>query len=53
VSTGGVLGVGRVVATVESPAVVTDGVAVVAAAGHAVRVAGETQSSQREGHGRA
>ena len=52
-STGRMLGVSRVVATVEGPAVVADRVAVVAAAGHAVRVAGEAQSSQREGHGRA
>ena len=47
------LGVGRVVATVESPAVVADGVAVVAGAGHAVRVPGQTQSSQGEGYGGA
>ena len=35
---------------VQSPAVVTDGVTVVAAAGDAVRVAGEAQPGQREGH---
>ena len=46
-------GVGRVVSAVESPAVVADGVAVVAAAGHAVRVAAQTQPCQREGDGGA
>ena len=44
------LGVSRVVSAVESPAVVADGVAVVAAAGHAVRVAGQAQAGQGEGH---
>ena len=47
------LGVGRVVAAVESPTVVADGVAVVAGAGDAVRVPGQAQPSQGEGHGGA
>ena len=46
-------GVRCVVSAVESAAVVADGVAVVAGAGHAVRVAGQTQSCQREGDGGA
>ena len=44
------LGVCRVVSAVEGSAVVADGVTVVAAAGHAVRVAGEAQPGQGEGH---
>jgi len=44
------LGVSRVVSAVESPAVVADGVAVVAGAGDAVRVAGQAQASQGESH---
>ena len=47
------LGVGRVVSAVESPAVVADGVAVVAGAGQAVRVASQAQPAQGEGHGGA
>lgn len=43
-------GVCRVVAAVESAAVVADGVAVVAGAGHTVRVAGQTEASQGESH---
>jgi len=46
-------GVRCVVSAVESAAVVADGVAVVAGAGHAVRVAGQTQSCQGEGDGGA
>ena len=42
-----------IVAAVEGAAVVADGVAVVAGAGHAVRVAAQAQPSQREGHGGA
>ena len=42
-----------VVAAVEGAAVVVDGVAVVAGAGHAVSVASQAQSSQGEGHGGA
>ena len=47
------LGVSRVVSAVESPAVVADGVAVVAGAGQAVRVASQAQPAQGEGHGGA
>ena len=53
VSTLWMFGVGRVVPAVESAAMVTDGVAVVAAAGHTVHVPGQAQSSQGEGHGGA
>ena len=47
------LGVGGVVSAVQGPAVVADGVAVVARARHAVRVAGQAEPRQRECHGRA
>ena len=39
-----------IVTTVQSPTVVTDGVAVVAGARHAVRVPGQAEPRQRERH---
>lgn len=46
----GVLCIGGVVATAKGAAVVADCVAVVAGAGHAVRVSGQAQARQGEAH---
>ena len=39
-----------IVTTIQSPTVVTDGIAVVAGAGHAVRVLGQREARQGERH---